>query len=870
MKQVILFLLVIYSASLFSQREPLEYFLPATAYDKNIPSPESFLGFQIGEWHVSHDQLIAYMKEVARLSGRVKIEEYARSYEHRPLLLLTITSEANQKNIENIRKSHLDLSDPELSKGINTENMPAVVYQGYSVHGDEASGSNAAMLMVYYLAAGKGEKIERLLEEVVILLDPCLNPDGLNRFAHWVNSHRSKNLSGDPASRELNEVWPSGRTNHYWFDLNRDWLPAQHPESQGRLRIFHEWKPNILTDHHEMGSSGTYFFQPGIPSRTNPLTPKRNQELTKKIAGFHAIALNEIGSFYYTEESFDDFYYGKGSTYPDANGCIGILFEQAGSLGQVQETENGMLSFAFTIRNQVKTSLSTLEAGQALRKELLEFQRDFYLNAMNEAAKDEVKAFVFSLQKDNARLRHFVELLQRHQINIHELSQNLEFENKVFQKDDAYIVPLQQPQYRLIKTLFEKPTSFEDSLFYDVSAWTLPLAFNMDFGPVSKDKFSKGLAGDEISIDELPKIISETPFSEYAYVFEWNEYYTPRALYFLLTNGLKAKVSTASFSVETSEGIKDFQPGAILIPVQSQDKTPENVHDLLQKAAAANSLKVYDCDSGFTPEGIDLGSPGFKPLEKPKVLLLVGDGVIAYDAGEIWHLLDQHYDIPVTLADNADLNKVKLEDYTIVVMVSGSYSQLTDVEKLRTWTRNGGTLIAIRSAVQWAKSKQLAYAETKEKKEDENEKKERRPYSIISEDKGADVIGGAIFEAELDLSHPLAFGYQNKKIAIFRKGTLILETAKNPYATPLAYSSDPLLSGYCSKKNLDLIKNSGGIIVSGLGSGRVICMADNPNFRAFWYGTNKLFANALFFGGIIDSRSVESEPKTKEKDKKEE
>ena len=378
MRQSLILLLIGFCVNIYAQKQALNYFLPEINYDKNIPSPESFLGYQVGEWHVSHDRLAAYMKEVARLSNRVKIEEYARTHENRPLLLLTITSESNQKNIEKIRKAHTYLSDPNISEGINIENMPAVVYQGYSVHGNEASGSNAALLMAYYLAAGKGKEIEKLLNEVVILLDPCLNPDGLNRFASWVNTHKSKNLIGDPASRELNEAWPGGRTNHYWFDLNRDWLLTQHPESQGRIKIFHNWKPNILTDHHEMGSESTFFFQPGIPTRTNPLTPEKNQELTKKIAGFHAKALDEIGSLYYTEESFDDFYYGKGSTYPDINGCVGILFEQASARGHLHETKNGDLSFPFAIRNQVKTSLSTLEAAKNLRKELLSFQRNFY------------------------------------------------------------------------------------------------------------------------------------------------------------------------------------------------------------------------------------------------------------------------------------------------------------------------------------------------------------------------------------------------------------------------------------------------------------------------------------------------------------
>ena len=247
------------------------------------------------------------------------------------------------------------------------------------------------MLYAYHLAALQGKEIEETLSKTIVLLDPCYNPDGLNRFANWVNVHKSKNLSADPANREYNEPFPRGRTNHYWFDLNRDWLPSQHPESQGRIKNFHEWYPNVLTDHHEMGTNSTYFFQPGIPSRTNPNTPEENQELTKKIANFHAKALDKIGSLYYSEESFDDFYYGKGSTYPDANGCIGILFEQASSRGHLQESINGLVSFPFTIRNQLTTSLSTLEADQILRKDLLDYQRRFYQSGIATAKNQHLK-----------------------------------------------------------------------------------------------------------------------------------------------------------------------------------------------------------------------------------------------------------------------------------------------------------------------------------------------------------------------------------------------------------------------------------------------------------------------------------------------
>ena len=378
MKKINIIVCLLFSCTgLFAQ--DLKYYLPdSVSYNADIPKPKDVIYHEVGEWHVTHDRLVNYMKAIATAApDRVKLEMMGLSYESRPQVLLIITSKKNHANLEQIRQQHLQLSDPSKSASVNIDNMPIVVYIGHSIHGNEASGANASLLSAYYLAAAQGKQIDDMLDNTVILFDPSFNPDGLQRFSTWANQHKSKNLVSDPNSREFNEVWPGGRFNHYWFDLNRDWLPAVHVESQNRLGWFHKWKPNILTDHHEQGSNATFFFQPGVPSRVNPLTPVKNQELTAKLGTFHAKYLDHIGSLYFTKENYDDFYYGKGSTYPDINGAIGILFEQASSRGHLQQTANGLLSFPATIKNQFVTALSTLEGANALRKEFLSFQRDF-------------------------------------------------------------------------------------------------------------------------------------------------------------------------------------------------------------------------------------------------------------------------------------------------------------------------------------------------------------------------------------------------------------------------------------------------------------------------------------------------------------
>ncbi len=855
LKQFILILLCSITVSgLFAQKKDLSYYLPDHNYDKDIPTPEEYLGYQVGEWHVSHDQLVAYMKVLAEKSDRITIETYAHSYENRPLLLLTITSPSNHQNLDKIRADHVKLSTAKDGSKLNTDNMPSIIYQGYSVHGNEASGANAALLYAYHLAAAQGSKIEKTLDETVVLLDPCFNPDGLHRFAGWVNSHKSYNLVSDENSRELNEVWPGGRTNHYWFDLNRDWLLLAHPESRGRIRNFQKWKPNILTDHHEMGSNSTFFFQPGIPTRTNPITPLRNQELTQAIGEYHAKALDKIGSLYYSQESFDDFYYGKGSTYPDVQACIGILFEQGSARGHLHESIHGDLSFPFAVRNQLRTSISTLDAGQALRKELLDFQKSFYSTAIDEAAKDNNKAFVFSEPDDKARLHHFIEILIQHNIQVYKNKNDLSLKGKKFPKGHSYIVPTNQSQYRLIKGIFETQTSFRDSLFYDVSAWTLPLAFNLNYESLTS---KTGALGNPMTMDDIPKSSFQVQESAYAYLFEWNEYYAPKALYHLLKNGLKAKVANNTFSVKTNSGAKDFGLGTIMVSAQNQEKSAKEVYRLITEASEMAGVRMYSALSGFTPNGVDLGSPSFSNVVQPKVLLLVGDGVTSYDAGEVWHLLDQRYQMPTTLVDVNGFSGADLNDFSVLVMVNGSYTRLgKGANKIKEWVQKGGTLITMRGAVNWAKGLGLANIKFKPRKE--TNKNKRRSYANLSADRGANVIGGSIFQVKLDLTHPLAYGFKRDLLPVFRKGTSFFELPKNQYASPAVYTSNPLLSGYISKNNLASLGNTASIIACKSGRGRVICMADNPNFRAFWYGTNKLFANAIFFGNTINRNALEN------------
>ena len=848
------------STSLTAQEiEPsLEYYLPQDIeYDSDIPTPAEVIGHEIGTWHITHDKLVYYMRAVAEASDRIEYYEYAHTYEDRPLVMLTVTSPENHNSIERIRDNHHRLKDPSQSGDLDISTMPVIVNLGYSVHGNEPSGSNSAPLMAYYLAAAQGPEIDEILQNSVILIDPSLNPDGLQRFSTWVNQHKS--LHGtvtDPADREYNEVWPGGRTNHYWFDLNRDWMPVQHPSSRGRINMFQKWMPNVLTDHHEMGTNATYFFQPGVPSRTHPLTPQRNQDLTMAIAEYHAEALDEMQELYYTRERFDDFYYGKGSTYPDIFGSIGILFEQASSRGHAQESIHGVVEFPYTIKNQLTTSFSTVKASVELREELLDHMRAFYREAAQEASASSVKGIIVGDYKDRTKTWHLADLLSFHDIEMYNLARDVEFNGSEFKKDRAIVIPSEQAQFKFIEAIFERRTEFPDSLFYDVSTWTLPYAFDLPFAELNQSQFANSLLGDKIEKPDFPEGRIIGGRSQYAYLFEWNEYYTPRTLYRLQEAGVRTKVSTSEFQAVTQTGVKNFSYGTILVSLGTQDVDDAKIYRILQEAAKEDGVNIYSVGTGLNPSGIDLGSPSFANLEKPKTAILGGWGVRGNDVGEIWHLFDQRFHMPISIIDKQRLSRVNLDRYNVLIMVQGFYNDLSDreTEELKRWVRNGGTLILNKSAVNWGINQDLANIELVER---ENiYETASGVYANLSNERGAQVIGGSIFNAKLDTTHPIAYGYSREDLAVFRNSNTLLEVAENPYATPLRYSDDPLASGYISDENLEVIGGTASIIISRHGSGNVISYIDNPAFRAFWFGTNKLLMNGVFFGNTVSGASA--------------
>ncbi len=817
-----------------------DYFFKNKApFNPNIPSPEEFLGYSIGHQHTRHDLIVAYLEELARASDRASIEIYGYTHERRKLVILTVSTPENLSNLEQIKSQHLRFVDPK-DNPTNYDDVPVFVQLGYNVHGNEPSSSEAAMLTAYTLVASESPEVKNYIENAVIFIDPTINPDGRDRHTQWANQFKGYNLVSDGSDAEHFEAWPRGRTNHYWFDLNRDWLLAVHPESQGKLNWYHKWYPNVVTDFHEMGTNSTYFFEPMKPiGSKDPIMPKENYEdLNDLFAPYFQEALDEIGSFYYTKESFDGTYPGYGSSYPDLQGALALLFEQASSRGHLQETQYGTISFAFTIRNQYQSSIATVKAAVENKGTLRKYQQDFFKTALTEKAPTGFTAYEFGDAFDQNRNKAFVDFLLKHKI-------------KVYKNGEKFRVPLGQPQRRMVQTMFETYNEYRDSVFYDASAWSIANFYNIPYRGLKS-----GALGEELQSTEGIINIIAVPRSDYAYIMDWDDYYAPAALYHMQENGLKLASAFKPFSIQTNTGNRSFQYGSILVPVSKQSKSPEEVYNIIKQAQEKYQVPIYTANSGFSSAGIDLGSNNFRAVKKPKPAMIIGDGVSSYEAGEVWHLLDTRINVPITKLQLRGISSANLEKYNTLVMVSGSYPQLDSIhiKKLQEWTAKGNTLITIGRASEWAINKKLVKEElTKKPKEKDSIKiVERLPYVDAPENIGRERLGGAIFEVDLDITHPLGFGYRKDKLPVYKNNNVFISPSKNAYSTVAKYTSDPHIDGFISDDNLNtFLKPSASLIVSPVGRGRVVLFADNPNFRGAWYGTNRLFLNALFLGSQI-------------------
>jgi hypothetical protein len=845
-----------------------EMFPADVQYDPAVPTPEEFLGFKLGHEPVRHHQLVDYITRVAGMSDRLSMEVIGYTHERRPILFLVATSPSNHARLDDIRVRHAALSEAGSNQAV-TDDMPVVTWVNYGVHGAESSGMDAALPFVYHLAAARGDEIERVLSSSVILVTAIFNPDGHSQRVAWFDAYGSQQRIADPAHIEHQFNWMLARTNHYWFDLNRQWLLLTQPEPRAWMRKWHEWRPNITVDYHEMGGQQTYYFHPGVRTRTYPLVPARAEELLEQTVRTSENFLDGEGRLYFHGESFDNFYVGKGSTFPLVNGGVGVLYEAAAALGRELDTWNGLRTYRENIRKHFRTSLASIEAGANLRREYLEYQKAFYSSALSDAAQYPVKAWVVAAQGDPARMHFFADLLNYHRIATHRLARDITVDGRTFAASEALIVPASQAQHRLIRSIFETRTEFEDATFYDVSTWTLPPAFGLESAALTGRAFRDNLVGERYA-PPLP-VAPQPDASSYGYVFEWEPYYAPRALWRVLEKDILVRAATRPFAALTSSGPREFGAGSIVVPFDRQAMSRDAIHELMKVIAAEDGVTVHALSSGRSATGtagVDVGGPSFYPLARPNVLLVVGDDINLYDAGEVWHLADLRMQMPITLRRRDNLGGIDWGSYTHIIFPSGDYEEYEPefAGRLRLWIAEGGTAIAMREAAPWLRASTLdwidplseeglAAAAQVEEVEEPEEGIKRLAYGAKEDFEASKMIGGAIFAADLDITHPLGFGFRKRNIFLHKNVEEPMLPTENPFATVIAYTDNPVYSGFVSADNREALAGTPSLIAERAGAGSVILFADNPNFRGYWYGTNKLFMNAVFFSKIFEAPS---------------
>lgn len=796
----------------------LEWYLPDGEHQFNtsIPTPEQVLGYQIGTYFLNWGDVCKYMERLEAASDRVSLRRFGRTYNHREFIQIYISSEKNISNLEKIREEHLLLCDPTRSSLLETDKMPVIVNLMASVHGNETSGVNAAMLAAYFFAASDSPQIKEILENTIVVITPGLNPDGISRFAHWTNSTASKNKRADINGPGQMEPWPSSRTNHYYADCNRDWLSVQHPEGINSVTMYKWWMPNVVLDMHEQGTTSGFFFSPGDPNRTYSGISQANQDLTLKIAKNTAIELDKKGLLYFSKESYDDFYIGKGASYGDLQGSICILHEQGASYGYLRNTPWGILTFPETIRTQTLAAISVVKSGFQMREELLSYQKNYFIDQLKTAQKDPIAGVRFAVKGDRAREYHLLEILLTHDIEVYRDN-----------KEPGYIVPIVQNRYYTFKAMWDHITSFKDSVFYDISTWSFPSAFGIESENL---KSIQGRLSERVTKAIFPKGGISGGISHIGYAFSNNEYYAPKMASELLKEGFFLRVAGKSFTSLEDNREYTFPAGTIFMPVIGQPADKEALYERISALAEQTGVQVHSFKSAMMKD-YDLGSPIYSSLKKPDVAIITGRGLSVSNIGEAWLSIDRRFEFDHTVIDHSRITSSRdLSSYNVMVLLGGVPSPLQQgdfYETLGSWVRQGGTLILGGDAAPIAQKAGLCEIVTTTGK----------------------TISGVILNCEIDLESPLFWGFSENALQVFKQKATVYSCEKG--STPMKYSKDPYISGYTTPEIIDNFRGGQAIITHKVGKGRLIFFANEMNFRSYWYSTSKVFANAILYGGLI-------------------
>ena len=840
--------------------------IPISSMILQITSPANFLGYELGDEYTLHSDVVRYFRQLDEESNMLTLHKYGETYEGRGLYYAVITSEESQGSIGELRERNLRLANPDDIEGDERNRLlaeqPVLVWLSYNVHGNEPSSSEAAMQTAYRMVAGMDGETEQMRQDAITIIDPMINPDGRDRYVFWYKSAKSYVLNDDANDYEHDEIWPGGRTNHYWFDLNRDWTWLVHPESQGRIAAYQQWLPQVHLDLHEQGFNSNYFTMPGTTPYNYELP--REYEKWADVFGRGTIEkFDEHNINYFTREAFDFFYPGYGSSYPSVMGGIGMLAEQGGHSrgGRAVETDDG---YVLTLRQRIfdhyTNSVATIRTAANNREGLLNY---FSNTFSQEARQGDVEAFILP---DNSSdyTYELINILLQHGVEVEKATEDFtvndafsywdgEESDRDFSSGD-FIIKTDQPKHIFINTLFKRQLEIRDSVMYDMSTWSAPMAYNLD----AAWSTSEVGVGSEVLTGQIAYPFGVTnQDAGYAYVIDWGQRFAPNALSKLWEEGYRVRTATQPFSFDGTT----YTRGSLIVLKGRNHEKRDSIADDMARIASEASVEIVGFDTGRMDEGIDLASRDSQPVKKPKVALIVDSPFNSYTAGQIWFLFDRWSDFGISRIRTEALMGIDLNEYDVIVM-PGSWSGVggaidsTAQEKMKSWVESGGTLVATEGTATFFSKDQSGFTNVElVKKEQDKEDKESNSdidpeaytrYEAREDSSGLKRIPGAAFQGMIDDSHPLAFGVGNQLYSLkFSDDAFVPST---DWQTVGYYSKDPetlLASGYASQENINKAAGHAFAGVDEMGSGKVVFLLDNTQYRMFWIGPARLMQNAV-------------------------
>nr|WP_321228635.1 M14 family metallopeptidase [uncultured Psychroserpens sp.] len=813
----------------------LAFVCSVSIFAQNLQSPSEFLGYDIGTKFSRHHQVLDYFEHVEnQFPKQVKLEQYGETNERRKLMLAFVSSEENMKNLEQIRENNL--KNAGILKGTSTTNDIAIVWLSYNVHGNEASSTEASMLTIYKLLTENAD----YLKNTVVIIDPCINPDGRDRYVNWYNETASVPYDIDQQASEHSEPWPGGRPNHYLFDLNRDWAWATQVETQARLKVYNKWMPHIHVDFHEQGINEPYYFAPAAEP-FHEIISDWQRDFQTQIGKNHAKYFDAEGWLYFTRERFDLLYPSYGDTYPTYMGAIGMTYEQGGhgraGLGILND-EGDELTLIDRLTHHTVSGLSTVEISSKNAKQLnTEFGKYF------DNSKLLYKSYVLQGNKD--KIESLTQLLDQHEISYgfaqggkvtgFNYSSSKQGQLNTTQKD--LVVSTNQPKGKMVKVLFEPNTKLSDSLTYDITAWNIPYAYGLD-AVASKSLVSTAAFG------KAPQLNTKNT-SATGYVIKWNSLQDAQFLSDILKQGIKVRFTEKPF---TAQG-QTYERGSLII-VRGDNKKVDNFDDKLVSTGNEHSRVLNAITSGFSTSGPDFGSPDIKLVNPPKIAMLSGDYTSSLSYGALWHFFEQQLHYPVTSINTDNLSRTNLSKYNVLIMPNGYYGgflneNLTD--KIKTWIQAGGKLIAIDGALNTFAGKD-GFGLKRNVADSTQEEKQNKTikYADRERDNTNNLITGAVFKTDVDNTHPMAFGYDDHYFTL-KLGSSSYSLLDNGYNVAYLGDNPKNVSGFAGQEALKKLDNSLIFGEQRMGRGSVIYMVDNVMFRSFWENGKLFLVNSIFF-----------------------